>query len=117
MAQTDSEYGPEAQTYKGMRSLTEKQRNTIEAIMAAEPHATDISIAENAGVSNSYVEYVRRNFPHLIDQRREELGITPDDGDTTYEVTLTEDEVWTAIRELPDDVSEKIAEQVGAENR
>lgn len=115
MSSSEPNYGPEAQTDRDFESLTRKQRNTVEAIIAADPGATNIAIAEDAGISDSYVEYVRENFPHILDERRGAMSVVADGGNPTYEVELSGDDVWKAIRLLPDDLSTKIFRQVRAD--
>lgn len=107
---TETHYGPDAQLNRDFESLTTKQRNTVNAIVESQVDATGMEIAEEAGVNESYVYYVRDNFPHLIDERRSTRQIAADGG--SYQVALTPDQAWKAIRLLPEELSETIFRQV-----
>lgn len=112
MEPTEIEYGPEAQTDRDYESLTQKQKNTIEAILESEVDAANEEIAAIAGVSDSYVNYVEENFPHIVNRRRGTMQVAADGGDPHYEVSLASQDVWKAIRLLPDELSNKIFRQV-----
>lgn len=103
-------YGPDAQLDRDFESLTQKQRNTVEAILKLGPEATGQEIADEAGVNESYTHYVRDHFPHIIDSRRTNRKLAADGG--SYQVALTPDQAWKAIRLLPEELSETIFRQV-----
>lgn len=104
-------YGPEAQTERDFESLTTKQRNTVEAILELKASATGQEIADEAGVNESYVHYVKDNFPHIIDQRQGAMRVKAD-GSGAYTVSLTPDQAWKAIRLLPEELSTTIFSQI-----
>ena len=112
MVRPETEYGPDAQTDRDFESLTQKQRNAVEAILETPPDAPRVEAAEKAGVAESYIAYCEENFPHIINERRGAMQVATDGGKQTYEVELTADEAWKAIRLLPDELSERVFRQV-----
>lgn len=106
-------YGEEAQTDRSFQSLTNKQRRTVHAIVDADIEAPSAEVAREAGVSDSYVDYVKSNFPHIINDRRGRARIAASDGgEQTFHFELTESETWEAIRDLRGELSNKIFRQV-----
>lgn len=112
-----SDYNDDAQINRDYESLTDKQRAVVNAVVATEGNGRRVDIAERANVDESYVDYVRENFPHIIDNRLNTMQAKPDGGTMAYTVRLTDDEVWRAIRLLPDSLSETIFEQVRSNDR
>ena len=108
------EYGPEARTNRDYESLTDKQRNTVDALVEHDLDATQQEVAAEAGVTASYVSYVEERFPHIINQRRGTTHheVAADGGARTYQVELTSEQAWKAVRLLPDELSETIFRQV-----
>lgn len=106
-------YGEEAQTDRNFQSLTNKQRRTVHAVVDADIDAPSAEVAREAGVSDSYVDYVKSNFPHIINDRRGRARIAASDGgEQVFQFELTESETWEAIRDLRGELSNKIFKQV-----
>lgn len=105
------EYGPEAQLGRTMSSLTDKQRNTVQAI-ANDMTGNQAEIARRANVSDSYVEYCETQFPHLINDVLGATQVAADGGEATYDVRLRATDAWRAIRLLPEELSETIYNQI-----
>jgi hypothetical protein len=99
--------GAIADSNRDYRSLTRKQRRAVDAIVAREDNETFLKVSEQTGISNSYLQYVRKNFPEIIEQRRETLEVVAGDGESVS-LQLTPDEVREAMQRLPEDISERL---------
>lgn len=105
-------YGEDAQTGRTYESLTQKQRNAVDAIVELGITTDSETIAREAGISDSYVSYVKENFPHIVNNRRGANLVSADGGEEMYTIQLPATDVWKAIRLLPQELSESIFKQV-----
>ena len=108
------EYGPDAELDRDFESLTDKQRNVVEALVEHGTERSNEEVAAEAGVTPSYVYYVQDHFPHIISNRRSTSNHQPaaDGGHSTVTVELTHEEARKAIRLLPEEMSETIFNQL-----
>lgn len=120
MADNDNQqnhYGPEAQLHKDYEDLKPQSRKAVDALVRADHDYTISQVAEEAGVSDRMIPYVEDNFPHIIERRRNAMRTVAADGEGGYEITLGMTDTWRVIRLLPEELSEKIFDQVRKQNR
>jgi len=107
----NANYGPDAQVEKSWGDLTAKQRNVVNSLVDLNVDATQAEVGENAGVAPSYVSYVEKNFPHIIEQRRSNVGELLADGKGTYTFDLARGTLFDVLRDLPTELAEKVFRQ------
>lgn len=113
MTANNSEYGEEVQINKSYEHLTPKQQGVVDAIVDNRGRRrSDNVIAERAGCVPSYVPYVEEHFPHIIDERLATMRVATDGGEERYELSLSADFVFRAIKHLPPEMGQTMFDQV-----
>ena len=105
-------FGPNAKLDRSFGSLTDKQRRAVHAIVKHGPDPDPQRAGADAGVSASYIGYVEKHFPHIINDRLGTQRIAADGSGETFTIELSEAEAWQAVRELTDDLSNKVFRQL-----
>lgn len=109
----ESQYGEDAFTKKRYHHMTDKQQAVCDAIVEKRgEHWTYQMIADEVGCSPATVGNTLRRYPHVIEQRRSTMRVAADGGEGAYDITLRSDEVFKAIKLLPEELSQKFFDQV-----
>jgi hypothetical protein len=106
------EYGLDAQLERDYASLTQKQKNVVDAITTLPVGTSQSAIAAEANCTAGYVPYVEAQFPHIIQHRAATNQVAADGGEQSYNLRLGKTKVWKMMRLLPEDLSEDIFDQV-----
>lgn len=98
--------------------LTRNQQLIVDSYVEAErqlgrdPTLDEVADRAYDTCDNSYVWYVMDNYGEVLDNRRRDTQVIAADGEGSYLFELGSTDTWKAIRLLPEELSQKIYDQV-----
>lgn len=105
-------FGPDAQLDRDWGSLTPKQKNVIRTKLDyIGKRVNKEFIAEQSGCEPSYVDYVEKNFPHILNNRMGAMVLTTDGGGM-YTFQLPDDVIFDLVSNAQGELAQTIWEQV-----